>query len=157
MNTEKPRGYSASGYDLSPLPKALYDRHVRDLTPEERRVLLAAGTETPFCGGLLDEHAEGIYACRLCSLPLFRSADKFDSGTGWPSFVRTFDEDHVTRLTDTSHGMQRTEIRCARCNSHLGHVFPDGPAPTHERHCVNSVSLRFLPGATGEITQRPEE
>ncbi len=145
MNDETSKRYSASGYDLSPLPAVVYERRVKDLTPEERRVLLASGTETPFCGGLLDEHGVGTFICRLCALPLFRSEDKFESGTGWPSFTRPLDPEHLTRLTDTSHGMTRTEIRCARCQSHLGHVFPDGPAPTGERHCVNSVSLRFMP------------
>ncbi|WP_298135619.1 peptide-methionine (R)-S-oxide reductase MsrB [Acidiferrobacter sp.] len=146
-HTSKP--YSASGYDLSPLPTVIYERRVRDLTPEERRVLLASGTETPFCGGLLDEHGTGTFVCRLCALPLFRSDDKFDSRTGWPSFTQPFDPDHVVRSEDTSHGMRRIEIRCARCQSHLGHVFPDGPPPVGERHCVNSVSLRFLPEGAG--------
>ncbi len=147
MNDARPKRYSASGYDLSPLAPIVYERRIKDLTPEERRVLLASGTETPFCGGLLHEHAAGTFVCRLCALPLFRSEDKFDSGTGWPSFIRPFDPEHITRLEDSSHGMRRTEIRCARCAAHLGHVFPDGPPPTRERHCVNSVSLRFLPGA----------
>ncbi len=145
MSHDKPKHYSASGYDLSPLPSIVYERRVKDLTPEERRVLLASGTETPFCGGLLHEHAAGTFVCRLCTLPLFRSTDKFESGTGWPSFSRPFDPEHITRNEDASHGMSRVEIRCARCAGHLGHVFPDGPPPTGERHCVNSVSLRFLP------------
>ncbi len=155
MDHQTPKPYSASGYDLSPLPPVIFERRVRDLTPEERRVLLASGTETPFCGGLLYEHGVGTYVCRLCALPLFRSQDKFESGTGWPSFMRPFDPDHLVRITDTNHGMTRTEIRCVRCQSHLGHVFPDGPPPTGERHCVNSVSLRFMPD--GARMDREEE
>ncbi len=153
MSHDKSKRYSASGYDLSPLPSIVYERRVKDLTPEERRVLLASGTETPFCGGLLDEHSGGTFVCRLCALPLFQSDAKFDSGTGWPSFSRPFDPEHITRSEDTSHGMSRVEIRCARCAGHLGHVFPDGPAPTGERYCVNSVSLRFFPGIGGATTE----
>lgn len=140
---------SASGYDLNPPPPAEREQRIRALSAEERRVLLAAGTEAPFCGGLLDEHGKGIFACRFCELPLFRSADKFESGTGWPSFTRPFDPEHVRRIRDTSHGMLRTEIRCARCDSHLGHVFPDGPAPAGERHCLNAIALRFIPEGGG--------
>lgn len=136
---------SASGYDLEPPSPAEREQRIRALSAEERRVLLASGTEAPFCGGLLNEHGKGVFACRLCELPLFRSADKFESGTGWPSFTRPFDPEHVRRVRDTSHGMLRTEIRCARCDSHLGHVFPDGPAPAGERHCLNSIALRFIP------------
>jgi peptide methionine sulfoxide reductase msrA/msrB len=103
-----------------------------------------AGTEPPFCGTLLDNKQEGMYACVVCGLPLFSSEHKFDSGTGWPSFSREFDRDHVARRRDASHGMVRTEITCARCGAHLGHVFDDGPRPTRERHCLNSASLAFL-------------
>lgn len=113
------------------------------LSPDERRVLLQHGTEAPFCGVFLDNKHDGVYGCRLCGLPLFRSSAKFDSGTGWPSFFEPFDRGHVREIRDTSHGMVRTEIVCARCGSHLGHVFPDGPPPTGERHCLNSVSLSF--------------
>ncbi len=91
----------------------------------------------------LDNKLEGVYTCRLCGLPLFRSSAKFDSGTGWPSFFAPYAADHVREIRDTSYGMIRTEITCARCGSHLGHVFPDGPPPTGERHCLNSVSLAF--------------
>ncbi len=134
---------SASGHDITPLTIAERDRLAAKLSPEERRVLLTSGTQHPFCGGLLDEHGEGVFACRLCELPLFRSTAKFESGTGWPSFYEPFDVDHVREIHDVSHGMARTEIRCARCNSHLGHVFPDGPAPTGNRYCMNSAALDF--------------
>jgi len=100
----------------------------------------------------LDNKREGTYTCRFCGLPLFRSSAKFDSGTGWPSFFAPFDERHIGRNRDNSYGMVRTVIVCARCGSHLGHVFPDGPPPTHERHCLNSVSLDF----TGEGEPLPD-
>lgn len=146
---------SASGYDLNPLPPEDRELRIQGLNPDERRVLLAAGTEAPFCGGLLDEHSPGLFVCRLCELPLFRSADKFESGSGWPSFTRPFDPEHIQRIRDVSHGMVRVEIRCARCDSHLGHVFPDGPPPTKERHCLNSIALRFIPEA-GENQISPQ-
>lgn len=117
------------------------------LSVDERRVLLQHGTEAPFCGVFLDNKREGTYCCRLCGLPLFRSSAKFDSGTGWPSFFAPYEEAHIGRIRDTSHGMIRVEEVCARCGSHLGHVFPDGPPPTFERHCLNSVSLSFVDAA----------
>ncbi len=135
---------SASGYDLTPPSPEERARLETGLTPEERRVLLHQGTESPFCGGLLHNKQEGVYVCRLCELPLFRSVTKFESGTGWPSFYAPFDPDHINYLTDTSYGTTRTEIRCRRCDSHLGHVFDDGPKPTGQRYCLNSVSLRFV-------------
>ncbi len=134
---------SASGHDLTPLSAEERERLAAGLTPEERRVLLSHGTEPPFCGGLLANKEPGVYGCRLCDLPLFRSDAKFESGTGWPSFFETYDPAHVAELTDTSHGMVRTEIRCGRCGGHLGHVFPDGPRPTGLRYCLNSAALRF--------------
>ena len=117
------------------------------LTPEQYHVLREAGTERAFTGIYNDNKADGIYACAACALDLFDSADKYDSGSGWPSFTQPIAEDHVTNHTDTSHGMTRTETRCARCDSHLGHVFPDGPPPTGQRYCMNSVSLDFRPRA----------
>jgi len=132
-----------SAFDLSPPTGPQLQALVASLSAEERRVLLQHGTEAPFCGVFLDNKRDGVYCCRLCGLPLFRSSAKFDSGTGWPSFFEPFAAEHVREVRDISHGMIRTEITCARCQSHLGHVFPDGPPPTHERHCLNSVSLSF--------------
>ena len=135
---------SKSGFDLGPLAAAERERLARGLSREERRVLLDHGTEPPFCGGLLDNKKAGVYACRLCALPLFRSVAKFESHTGWPSFYEPFDPEHITELRDSSYGMERVEIRCKRCDGHLGHVFPDGPRPTGLRYCLNSASLQFV-------------
>jgi peptide-methionine (R)-S-oxide reductase len=136
---------SGSGHDIAPLTAEQRERLAESLSPEERRVLLDHGTERAFCGGLLHNRSEGVYACRLCGLPLFRSDAKFESGTGWPSFFEPYDPEHIVRLPDESHGMVRTEIRCRRCGSHLGHVFPDGPPPTGDRYCLNSAALEFVP------------
>lgn len=136
---------SASGHDLTPLDPAERERLAEALDPEARRVLLAHGTERPFCGGLLNEKGRGVYTCGLCGLPLFRAEHKFESGTGWPSFFAPFDPQHIAEVKDTSYGMLRIEIRCARCDGHLGHVFPDGPPPTGLRYCLNSAALRFSP------------
>ncbi len=135
-------------FDLTPPDTTQLASLIDGLDGEERRVLLQHGTEAPFCGVFLDNHRQGVYCCRLCGLPLFRSNAKFDSGTGWPSFFAPVDQAHVRRIRDTSHGMVRTEIVCARCGSHLGHVFPDGPPPSFERHCLNSVSLAFVDAGT---------
>ncbi|HEY4243411.1 MAG TPA: peptide-methionine (R)-S-oxide reductase MsrB [Kofleriaceae bacterium] len=135
-------------YDLTPLSPDRISALAQDLTDEERHVILHQGTERPFCGLFLDNKKEGTYVCRLCGLPLFNSSAKFESGTGWPSFFKPVDDAHIKEITDRSHGMARTEIRCARCDAHLGHVFDDGPPPTFQRHCLNSVSLSFV--AAGE-------
>jgi methionine-R-sulfoxide reductase len=115
------------------------------LSPEQYHVLREAGTERAYSGRYNDNKADGIYHCAACDLPLFDSADKYDSGSGWPSFTQPITPDAVTDHRDTSHGMTRVETRCARCDSHLGHVFPDGPPPTGLRYCMNSVSLDFRP------------
>lgn len=142
-----------SDFDLAPPGAAEREQLINGLDGEERRVLLEHGTEAAFCGVFLDNKLEGVYTCRLCGLPLFRSSAKFDSGTGWPSFFQPYDDAHVQTIRDASYGMIRTEIVCARCHSHLGHVFPDGPPPTGERHCLNSVSLGFT--ANGERLPDP--
>jgi methionine-R-sulfoxide reductase len=113
------------------------------LTPEQYRVARGKGTESPFCGTLLDNKREGVYSCICCGLPLFTSSAKFHSGTGWPSFFRPVAQENVITADDSSHGMVRTEILCARCDAHLGHVFEDGPPPTGLRFCVNSESMAF--------------
>ncbi len=113
------------------------------LTPEQFLIARGKGTERAFCGNLLDNKREGIYSCVCCRLPLFASDAKFNSGTGWPSFFQPVAEENVAMHQDRSYGMVRTEILCARCDAHLGHVFDDGPGPTRLRFCINSESLAF--------------
>lgn len=143
MEEQVDRTVSESGYDITRLSAEEISRLAADLDPEAYRVLIDHGTEPAFCGNLTDNKQDGTYKCRLCGLPLFRSSDKFNSGTGWASFFAPFDKDHLTYYRDTKFGMVRTEIRCARCDGHQGHVFPDGPPPTGYRYCLNSASLVF--------------
>jgi peptide-methionine (R)-S-oxide reductase len=120
----------------------------RELTPEQFDVLRCAGTERPWTGALLHNKEHGAYTCGGCGAELFRSDAKFDSGSGWPSFTEPANAANVTLIEDDSHGMRRTEVRCRRCGSHLGHVFDDGPGPTGQRYCINSLALGFDKAAT---------
>lgn len=113
------------------------------LTPEQYRVLREGGTERPWTGELLNVKDQGDFRCAACGEPLFSSDTKYESGSGWPSFTAPKSNEAVSELTDSSHGMVRTEVRCARCEGHLGHVFPDGPGPEGLRYCINSAALAF--------------
>ena len=116
-----------------------------ELTPEQYRVLRQHGTERPFTGPFWDSNEAGLYSCAGCGAPLFLSDTKFDAGCGWPSYYEPVNSEVVERIVDKSHGMVRVEVRCNKCGSHLGHVFPDGPEPTGERFCINSAAIDFAP------------
>ena len=116
-----------------------------ELNPEQYRVLRMSGTEAPFTGEYYDHEETGTYVCAGCNHPLFNSTQKYHSGCGWPSFWSELETANIVKKTDTSHGMVRVELRCAKCDGHLGHVFEDGPPPTGTRYCINSASLKFIP------------
>jgi len=120
------------------------------LSPEQFYVTRKAGTEAAFTGKYYKTKDKGMYTCVCCGQPLFSSETKYESGSGWPSFYQPVEEDAVAELTDSTHGMARTEVRCSNCNAHLGHVFEDGPAPTGLRYCMNSAALDLKPGETKE-------
>lgn len=115
----------------------------KELTPEQYKVMREKGTERAFTGAYVDNHEQGMYKCAACGEPLFDSDTKFESGSGWPSFFKPLSADAVETEEDRNHGMRRTEVMCKKCGAHLGHVFDDGPKPTGQRYCVNSISLKF--------------
>jgi methionine-R-sulfoxide reductase len=147
MRTVRVKVFDKDGHLVGPIETPRVEKSDAEwrsqLTPEQFQVARAKGTERPFCGTLLDNKKQGVYACICCNLPLFSSDSKFNSGTGWPSFFQPVAEENIDEETDIAYGMRRTEILCARCDCHLGHVFPDGPRPTGLRFCVNSESLTF--------------
>jgi len=132
---------------MSPEVQKTDEEWRQELSPEQYQVLRQAGTERPFSGKYVHNHDDGTYRCGGCGAVLFSSGTKFDSGSGWPSFYKPEDEENIELRVDKSHFMTRTEVLCKRCGGHLGHVFDDGPAPTGQRYCINSLSLDFDPGA----------
>jgi len=140
--------YSRAGYDVTSLTQEQLKPLLEVLDAETLRITQKAGTEQAFCGNLLDNKLDGFYACVVCGLPLFSSDHKFNSGTGWPSFFSPFADGHISTEADNTLDMARTEILCARCNAHLGHVFDDGPKPSGHRYCLNSASLTFYEEGT---------